>query len=262
MPATPHTVTFPGKVRIVDPGPKNDAGKRPAVSTRVVKDPRFQNKHTNRRMKNETVTVVTVPAGYRLDYVQTHSKKRSLAGKPEKPLHEVKVVPDGAPAPAVAAELVHEHTETTKEIRFGYQLASDEEVAAGAPKRQPRMMEATARAVTSVTAKSLTYPGVEGKGSDAASAVADLRAKEAEVSKGGTVERTGPSEPLPTLPTLTLAEAQVRAVIAIADRWAKEHPGQTPTADDKAAWEAEAARLVEAAEPPATPPDDTVTRRG
>lgn len=210
MPARSHVVTFPGKVRIVEPGPKDEkTGKRPAVAVRTAKNPRFTHARTNGRFKNETVTHVHVPSGYRLDYELVHSKRRGLSGKPEKPLAMVKIVPDGEAAPVTHAELAHEFEETTAPIQMGYLERTKEEIAARSP-RQPNMVDATTRTLVRVKATSLEDKSVVGEGKDAAEAVKDMRDKLAkkapkaedaeDVSKGvaSNVEvRDGAPEPLP-----------------------------------------------------------------
>jgi len=194
MPALPHAVTFPGKVRIIDNGPKDPKTKKsPAVSSRTVPHPKFTHESTNRRFKNMTVTRVTVPAGFHLEYELKHTKSRGLSGKVDKPLALVKVVADGAAAPVAHAELEHTHAVTEKEIKFGYAYATEEERAAGAPARQPRMQTVENRAVVSVNAKSTLHPEIVGTGPDAASAVADMHAQIAAKK----VTRTGPPEELP-----------------------------------------------------------------
>lgn len=176
--AHPTVVTFPGDVRILDPGPKDDKGRPPRITARKLTDEHGDPKGT----------AVTVPPGYELQYELVHASRGRAS-----PGALVKVVA-AKPAEVLHAELEHEHELTTSEATIGTKVDDD------GVTRVPNVLTLEQRKLVSVTAKSTAHEGLEGKGADAAEAAADLRKKIAAklaAPKPSLEERVTASEELP-----------------------------------------------------------------
>ena len=116
MPASPHVVTFPGKVRIIDNGPRGSAdGQAPGGLEPHRPESEIRGQARARADARPDAYEGLGPGRLPARLGLAHTRK-GLGRKPEKPLALVKVVPDGAPAPAALAELAHTHEETSVEL--------------------------------------------------------------------------------------------------------------------------------------------------